>query len=85
MLILSISAPKFQKLDVSRSISPKEFISAPKTLEFFSKYFRVKLCNMTPKGQITKMIRMRSYYIANERKFDDDSKSIKIILFLFVI
>ena len=40
MSILSITAPKFQNLDISRSVSPEEFISAPKTLEFFSKYFQ---------------------------------------------
>ena len=45
---------------------------------FWRKFFGVKFCNMTPKGQIWNMTRMGSYYIAYERKSHEDSKYIKI-------
>ena len=54
MSISSISAPKLQYLDILRSVSPKEFISAPKTFEFSGKYFQ---------GQILKCDPKRSNYI----------------------
>ena len=56
MSILSISAPKFQNLDISRSVGPKEFIPAPKTIQYLSKYF---------KGQILLYDCKRSNYINN--------------------
>ena len=36
---------------------------------FWRKFFGVKFCNMTPKGQIWNMTRIGSYYIAYEKTF----------------
>ena len=49
---------------------------------FRAKFFGVKFCNITQKGQIWNMSRMGSYYIAYERKFYEDSKCIKNIFLL---
>ena len=56
MSILSISAPKFQNVDIFRPVGPKEFITAPKTLEFSGKYFQGQILKYDPKRSYNKVV-----------------------------
>jgi hypothetical protein len=52
-----------------------------RNFNFLANIFRVKFCNLTPKGKIGKMTPMGSNYNPYEREFHGDSKNIKIIFF----
>jgi hypothetical protein len=49
MWITSGIPVKSSNLDILRTVGPKKFISAPKTLIFLANISKVKFCNMTPK------------------------------------
>ena len=77
----------FRPLNFQTSIfrdpwAPTSLFQHQRRLNFSANIFRVKLCNMTPKVQITKMTPIESYHMSYDKKFYDDFKHIKInILF----